>query len=99
MKKRREAIRKQRNKEFANRNPENEAEPGIEYTEIDAEIDFGLLKSTDVEDESIEFIKEKLILTQNYRTQILSDLKTDLRECFPYFFIRSELVSSFAFID
>lgn len=96
MRKRREAIRKQRDKESARRNVDNELDPGqMEYTEIEAEIDFELLKATVVDDESIEFIKDKLILTQNYRTQILSDLKTDLRECFPYFFVRSDLVSSF----
>lgn len=95
MRKRREAIRKQRNKENVHHNAENQTEQ-IEYTEADAANDFELLKSTMVDDSSIELIKEKLILTQNYRAQILLDMRSDIRESFPYFFVRSDLVSSFS---
>lgn len=95
MKRKREAIRKQRDKEIAQREHETDQEPNdIDYTEIDAQIDFEILKATIVDDESMEFMKDKLILTQGYRTQILSNMRTDLRECFPYFFVRSELVNS-----
>lgn len=78
-----------------NRNPE-ESVGEIEYTESDAKEDFEILKSTVVNDENIDMIQKKLVLTQNYRTQIMSNMKTDLKESFPYFFVRSELVSSFS---
>lgn len=59
----------------------------------DEKIDFDILKTVVISDETIDFVKEKIILTQSYRTQILSDMKVDLRESFPYFFVQPELVS------
>lgn len=97
MKRKREAIKKQRDKENAQHILQSELEQSsADYSEYDAQNDFEILKSTVVNDESpiesLNFIKDKLILTQNYRTQILANMRTDLRESFPYFFVRSELV-------
>lgn len=93
MKKKRSAIRKQREKEDADQIQEREIV--TENVEVNVQTDFEILKTTVVTDESMEFIKRKLIITQQYRQQMLSNLNSHLIECFPYFFIRPELVSVF----
>lgn len=90
MKRKREAIKKQRDKENAQHMLQSEQEQNSsDYSEYDAQSDFEILKSTVVNDESpiesLNFIKDKLILTQNYRTQILANMRTDLREVFLIF--------------
>ena len=93
MKKKRSAIRKQREKE--NNDQISEDEFIAENADINVQTDFDLLKATVVTDETMDFIKEKLVITQNYRQRMLSNLNMHLIECFPYFFARPELVSIF----
>lgn len=90
MKKKRGAIHKQRKKEEADQTSEGADAAG--NGDIDVEIDFEILKATVITDESMDFIKEKLVRTQHYRQQMLSNLNMHLIECFPYFFVRPELV-------
>lgn len=69
-----------------------EEEDRVPYTEEDAIADFNDLKSTVVNDDNIQQIQDKLVLTRDYRLQILLNMDTDLLENFPYFFINPGLV-------
>lgn len=91
MKKKRAAIRKQRKKEDADQISDQE----IASEENNVQTDFDILKATIVTNESMKFIKRKLVATQQYRQQMLADLNSHLIECFPYFFACPELVSVF----
>lgn len=62
-----------------------EEEDRVPYTEEDAIADFNDLKSTVVNDDNIQQIQDKLVLTRDYRLQILLNMDTDLLENFPYF--------------
>lgn len=53
------------------------------------------LKHTIVNDANIDLIKQKLILTQNYRDELLTDIELDLKFKFPFFFTNPELVRVF----
>lgn len=63
------------------------------YTEDEAKADFEYLKSAVVNTANLPTIKEKLMLTSEYRFKILSDPSNDLLVNFPYFFINVDLVS------
>lgn len=63
-----------------------------QYTEIHAKEDVDFLKSTKVDADNMEIIKEKIKLTASYRQKMLNDLSIDLLEWFPYFFTCPDLV-------
>lgn len=50
------------------------------------------MKSIVVNDRNIDLIKSKLVLTVEYRTQLLKDKEVNLKEEFPYFFVSPCLV-------
>lgn len=52
------------------------------------------LKTTVVNNQNMDAIKNMLQLTLKYRTQMLKNEQLNLREYFPYFFVSKELVST-----
>lgn len=65
----------------------------LQYSEMCAKKDVDFLKSTKVDEENMEIIKEKLKLTSSYRKKMVNDPSIDLLEFFPYFFTSPNLVS------
>lgn len=70
------------------------ADPGV----INVTDEFELLKSTMVNNENMATIKLRLARTLQYRTTLLRQIEINLLECFPYFFVSAELVSSYIFL-
>lgn len=60
--------------------------------EKELEHDIFLLKTTVVDEQSMPYIKMKLIATAKYRSDMLAKMELDLLETFPYFFSNPELV-------
>lgn len=58
----------------------------------EARQDMKLLISVVANKQNIDFIKQKLLSTLEYRSEMLRNNKTDLRVEFPYFFTYPELV-------
>lgn len=87
MKKRRQNIRKQQQLENLNSTVVDET-----YTENDAKNDFEILKSTVITESNINFVKDLLIRTSDYRLNILYDESADLLEHFSFFFAFPDLV-------
>lgn len=61
--------------------------------------DLDSLKSTVVNKQNVDFIREKLKSTLNYRVEMMRDLSTDLLENFPFFFSNPEMVITLIFIS
>lgn len=59
--------------------------------ELEASMDY--LKCTVVNNDNMNQIRAKLIETMKYRSELMKDPKTDIRESFPYFFVSTDLVS------
>lgn len=73
-------------------------EPEINENEkekMDLAINF--LKSVVVNDSNLDAIKEKLVETMRYRHDLMKNQRMDLKETFPFFFTRPQLVSEFIF--
>lgn len=83
--------KKKTNKELVEFTPNTIAQ--TEYSDICAKKDVEFLKSTKVDANSMEIIKEKLKLTSSYRKRLINDISVDLLEYFPYFFTCPDLVS------
>lgn len=62
---------------------------------VNVQEEFHLLKSTIVNQENLELIKEKLKITSTYRSRLFTDRNINLLEQFPFFFTNPELVSRY----
>lgn len=65
----------------------------IEYTEDVAEKDIEYLRTAKINSSNMPIIKEKLLLTMDFRKKICENSDINLLERFPYFFVCPELVS------
>lgn len=61
--------------------------------------DLDSLKSAVVNKQNVDFIREKLKSTLNYRVEMMPDLSTDLLENFSFFFSNPEMVITLIFIS
>lgn len=64
------------------------------YTEVEAQRDVGVLKSTVVNDKNMHDIKQLLKVTKDYRWKLVNDVNLSFIDVFPYFFVCPELVST-----
>lgn len=68
-------------------------EPDNILTDDEAKEMVEVLKTTVVNNQNIDSIKDMLKSTLKYRTKMLKDEQLNLREYFPYFWVSKELVS------
>lgn len=89
------------NEERIDVNDANEANVAINIEDQQKEMENHLeqLKHTVVNNQNMELIKQKLILTQNHRDELLKQIELDLKFRFPFFFTNPELVRAIYFLE